>query len=58
MKISVSDNGKGIHVDESNDMGNGLKNMRQRMQHLNGKFFIENNDGLTLIFEIPFKQVL
>ena len=58
LKISVSDNGKGIHSGESSDMGNGLKNMRQRMQNLNGKFFLQNNNGLTLIFEIPYKQAV
>ena len=55
LKILVSDNGKGIHTDESNDSGNGLKNMQQRMHHLNGKFLMQNSEGLTLIFEIPFK---
>lgn len=55
LKILVADNGSGIHIDESNDTGNGLRNMRQRMDHLNGKFLMQNNDGLTLTFVIPFK---
>ena len=58
LKISVSDNGKGIQAGDSNDMGNGLKNMQQRMQNLNGKFFLQNNNGLTLLFEIPYKQAV
>ena len=58
LRISVSDNGKGIHADENSDLGNGLKNMRNRMQNLNGKLLLENNNGLTLIFEIPYKQAV
>ncbi|HET6767360.1 MAG TPA: ATP-binding protein, partial [Chitinophagaceae bacterium] len=58
LRIAVSDNGKGIREDENNDFGNGLKNMRQRMQNLNGKLVLQNDKGLTLIFEIPYKQPL
>ena len=58
LRISVSDNGKGIHADENSGLGNGLKNMRNRMQNLNGKLLLENNNGLTLIFEIPYKQAV
>jgi two-component system sensor histidine kinase DesK len=56
--ISVSDNGKGMQTDENNNMGNGLKNMKHRIQQLNGKFFIQNNEGFTLTFEIPYKSAL
>ena len=52
--ITVSDNGKGMHVDENSNIGNGLKNMKQRIHHLNGKFFIQNHEGFTLRFEIPY----
>ena len=55
LRISVSDNGSGIHANESSDSGNGLRNMRQRMHHLNGRFLMQNKEGLTLTFEIPFK---
>jgi signal transduction histidine kinase len=53
--ISVSDNGKGMHVDENINIGNGLKNMKSRIHQLNGKIFIQNNEGFTLTFEIPYK---
>jgi signal transduction histidine kinase len=56
--ITVSDNGKGMHFDENHNMGNGLKNMKQRIHQLNGKFFIQNHEGFTLKFEIPYKQIL
>ena len=56
--ISVFDNGKGFHANAIDNAGNGLKNMKQRMDHLNGKFFIINHDGTTLQFEVPLKQTL
>ena len=54
LTISVSDNGSGIDA-SGNSTGNGLKNMRYRIQQLNGKFFIQNNNGVILTFEIPYK---
>ncbi len=56
--ITVSDNGKGMHVNENSNIGNGLKNMKQRIHQLKGKIFIQNQEGFTLKFEIPYKQVL
>ena len=56
--ISVSDNGKGFHLNEDAYTGNGLKNMKQRIDHLNGRFFIKNNEGSTLVFEVPIKHTL
>ena len=55
--IRISDNGKGINTGESSNAGNGLKNMRNRMQKIGGKFSLENEDGLTLLFEVPLKPV-
>ncbi len=55
LRIVVSDNGKGMNTEQNSSAGNGLRNMRQRMQQIGGNFFIENKEGLTLIFEIPFK---
>ena len=39
----------------NNETGNGMKNMRKRVQQLNGILFIESNNGLKLTFEIPLK---
>lgn len=55
--IAVSDNGKGITSENNDASGNGMKNMRLRVQQLNGKFFIKNQGGLTLTFEIPLQQI-
>ena len=51
--ITISDNGKGINDEQSNSGGNGMKNIRQRIEKLNGKFIITNKEGLTLIAKIP-----
>jgi signal transduction histidine kinase len=56
--IKVSDNGKGMNTSDSSNSGNGLKNMKKRMEEIDGKFSVENKDGLTLIFEIPLKAAL
>ena len=58
LTITVSDNGKGMYLDEDNNIGNGLKNMKQRVHQLGGKIVFENHEGFTLKFEIPYKQVL
>jgi signal transduction histidine kinase len=56
--LTVSDNGKGIPGGQSNDSGNGMKNMRQRIEKLNGKLFSKNKEGLTLTFEIPLQPAV
>lgn len=55
--ITVSDNGKGMANAHSHS-GNGMKNMRQRMEKLGGKLFIIDKTGLTLTFEIPLKPTI
>ncbi len=55
LAITISDNGKGL-MNGVIDQGNGLNNMRNRMAQLQGKFTSINNNGLTIIFEIPLKQ--
>jgi len=55
LKIVVADNGKGIDTATNSETGNGMKNMRKRVQQLNGILFIESKNGLKLTFEIPLK---
>ncbi len=57
LKISVSDNGRGIEEGNNHD-GNGLKNMKQRINKLNGTFSMKNQKGLTIFFEVPINQGL
>ncbi len=56
--IIVADNGNGIGGEQIKNDGNGMKNMHQRIQKLNGKMFINNHEGFTLTFEIPLQQSL
>jgi ligand-binding sensor domain-containing protein/signal transduction histidine kinase len=51
--ITIADNGKGIDLQNNNFSGNGLKNMRRRIEQLKGKFYINNTKGTLLTFEIP-----
>ena len=52
LNIKITDNGKGMEVNEHNNIGNGMKNMRKRMEQLNGNLFIKNDKGLILTFQI------
>ena len=51
--IRVSDNGVGIDQEQLRRFGNGLSNMRRRMESIDGHFKIENNGRCLLTFEAP-----
>ncbi len=46
--FSIHDNGKGIDLDNIRTFGNGLKNMKKRMDDVNVKMEIENDNGTTI----------
>ena len=48
LTLYIQDNGKGIDMNSIRQFGNGLKNMKKRMNDLDIEFSIENKDG-TLI---------
>ena len=52
--LEVSDNGKGFNVDEKKN-GIGLKNMKERIEEINGIYSIESQleKGTTIKIEIP-----
>ncbi|RYF99741.1 MAG: hypothetical protein EOO02_16330 [Chitinophagaceae bacterium] len=50
--IEVADNGKGMDVGNTRRFGNGLANMRRRMEIIGGTMTILQNDGTTLRFEL------
>jgi len=54
IKIEVSDNGKGFNL-ESIEFGNGLHNMKKRIEEVNGVFQIhsEPNKGTKTTFLLP-----
>lgn len=55
-KIVISDNGNGFDPEAVNQ-GNGLKNMRKRIEDIGGKFDLKSSDGGTEIIIVkPLKQ--
>jgi signal transduction histidine kinase len=48
LKLFIQDNGTGINFEKLRQFGNGLKNMRKRMEDIQINFSIVNNNG-TLI---------
>ena len=48
LKLFIHDNGKGIDFEKLRQFGNGLKNMKKRMDDIGIVFTIENNNG-TLV---------
>jgi len=51
--ITIADNGKGFDMENIDFSGNGLRNMRRRIEQLKGNFDVNNNKGTLLTFEIP-----
>lgn len=50
--IEVADNGKGMDVSNTRRFGNGLANMRRRMESIGGLLTFSQNNGTTLRFEL------
>lgn len=55
LKIVISDNGSGFNVSERTGSGNGLLNMKKRMNEINGIYTIESSvgKGTTVVLEVP-----
>ena len=53
LSIVIQDNGVGLTTQDSNPFGNGLKNMRNRMESINGNVKIENNHGTVVTLTMP-----
>lgn len=52
LHISIADNGSGLQRD--NSFGNGLLNIQKRVETLNGTVHYENDNGLAVVFSVPF----
>jgi signal transduction histidine kinase len=48
LSLSIHDNGHGVDFDDIRQFGNGLKNMKKRMEDVGMEFSIENDNG-TLV---------
>lgn len=51
--ITVSDNGKGIDKEKLRRFGNGLSNMKRRMESIGGDFNAETLNGTVITFVSP-----
>ncbi len=51
--IQISDEGKGIDMQNLRQFGNGLKNIARRMESIGGIFTIKNNHGAVTTLELP-----
>jgi signal transduction histidine kinase len=51
--IRIHDNGVGIDMQKLRQFGNGLKNIRRRMESIGGTYTIENNKGTLTVLTLP-----
>jgi two-component system NarL family sensor kinase len=57
LTIQIKDNGTGLLISQAeNTGGNGLKNIKQRMDSAKGKFNIFNNNGVIVVLELDLSQ--
>lgn len=56
LTLVIADNGKGFQVKQANNLGTGIKNIKKRIQLLNGTCLINSvhNNGTTIHIEIPY----
>lgn len=56
LSLLIQDNGVGIDFDNLRRFGNGLSNMKKRMEEMNIDFSIKNNNGtlITLFYKMEF----
>lgn len=52
LMMQIKDDGIGFEMDEENE-GNGLRNMKNRIEQLGGNFEIKSDQGTRLRFSIP-----
>jgi two-component system NarL family sensor kinase len=55
LEITIRDNGKGFDPASERRFGNGMKNMRQRMDQVRGTFVITSDNGASLHLTAPLK---
>jgi signal transduction histidine kinase len=53
LRIRIHDNGKGIDLQKIRQFGNGLQNIKRRMESIGGDFEIKNNNGTETILILP-----
>lgn len=53
LEINIHDNGIGINMQKLREFGNGLNNMKKRIESIEGSFAIVNKEGTTTTFTAP-----
>jgi len=53
LAIFIRDDGKGIDKEKNHRFGNGLTNMRMRMQSIGGSFQIMEDNGTLVHLTVP-----
>jgi len=53
LEIEIHDNGVGINLQKLREFGNGLNNMKKRIESIDGSFAIVNKKDTTTTFTIP-----
>ena len=56
LEVTIHDNGRGLH--QASSFGNGLKNMRRRIENIGGDFKIESGTGTTVKLNCPLPTAL
>ena len=57
--VMIQDNGTGfslVNVDQRSG-GNGLKNMKKRIESIGGRFILLNGEGVTIRMEVPIQNL-
>lgn len=56
LTIHIRDNGVGIDLKNLRRFGNGLNNIKKRMQSIHGEFIIGNENGTVVCFELRLEE--
>ena len=58
LEVMIQDNGRGLDPGKISESGNGLRNMRQRVAELGGRFDMDNtpDGGARLRLSVPWSQ--
>jgi signal transduction histidine kinase/ligand-binding sensor domain-containing protein len=56
LTVIIKDNGVGFSTHASNTGGNGLRNMRRRIESIGGQFEILNGQGVTVKLAVPVER--
>ncbi len=59
LSLTIHDNGKGFDINnhKKESGGNGLKNMRKRMESIGGSFKIDSNNGVLIEIRAPLTGI-